>query len=376
MDVFVHSKVLVVDGEIVRIGSANLSNRSMRVDTECDITIEARGQERVEEAITRFRDQLLAEHLGQKPADVTAAIAERGGSLIQGIEALRTGERTLVPMELQVEAAMEADAIVQLAADPERPIDPEQFVNTFLFEDEAALKGRLRRRAAAMAVVIAALVLLWTLTPLREHVSPAEISHAITGLRASPIAPFLMMGVFAIGTLLMVPVNVLILATGLAFGPLLGVIYSVLGVLAGASAGYVTGRALGRETLRRISSSRINKLSQRLAKSGVLAIAAARIVPVAPFGVVNLVAGASYIHYKQFVAGTFIGNFPGIVLMTVFGPEALRAIIAGSPSRWLVVAGILVAVALVGGVFAWIRKRDAGPEPRYPGLRTSNAGAD
>ena len=60
----VHSKVLVVDDQLVRVGSSNLSNRSMGLDTELDVAIEARGEARVERAIDAFRDDLLAEHLG------------------------------------------------------------------------------------------------------------------------------------------------------------------------------------------------------------------------------------------------------------------------------------------------------------------------
>jgi PLD-like domain len=35
----VHGKALVVDDRLVRVGSANLSNRSMDVDTECDLAV-------------------------------------------------------------------------------------------------------------------------------------------------------------------------------------------------------------------------------------------------------------------------------------------------------------------------------------------------
>ena len=60
----VHSKMMIVDDEIVRIGSANLANRSMGLDTECDLTIEAHGREDVQVAIRSLRARLLAEHLG------------------------------------------------------------------------------------------------------------------------------------------------------------------------------------------------------------------------------------------------------------------------------------------------------------------------
>ncbi len=81
----VHSKMMVVDDEIVRIGSANLANRSMGLDTECDLTIEALGRDDVRNAIRDLRAQLLGEHLGFEPARVRETI-ERTGSLRGAID--------------------------------------------------------------------------------------------------------------------------------------------------------------------------------------------------------------------------------------------------------------------------------------------------
>ena len=74
----VHSKLLVVDTGFVRVGSANLSNRSMGFDTECDVAIESNGRREVEEAIARFRNTLLAEHLGASREEVAAILRETG----------------------------------------------------------------------------------------------------------------------------------------------------------------------------------------------------------------------------------------------------------------------------------------------------------
>jgi phosphatidylserine/phosphatidylglycerophosphate/cardiolipin synthase-like enzyme len=94
-EVLVHSKVVVVDDRILRIGSSNLNNRSMGLDTECDLAIEA-ATDAQRRAITRVRDTLLAEHLGVPPEEVADAIRTRG-SLIRGIDACNRGPRGLRP---------------------------------------------------------------------------------------------------------------------------------------------------------------------------------------------------------------------------------------------------------------------------------------
>ena len=88
-------KVLIVDNEIVRIGSSNLNNRSMGLGTECDLVIEASNSAQ-RHAIAKLRNQLLAEHLATTPEALAAAVAEHG-SLIRGIEACNHNERGLRP---------------------------------------------------------------------------------------------------------------------------------------------------------------------------------------------------------------------------------------------------------------------------------------
>jgi phosphatidylserine/phosphatidylglycerophosphate/cardiolipin synthase-like enzyme len=94
--IIVHSKVSVFDDRIVRVGSANLNNRSTGFDTECELAIE------VEEAgaratVAAVRDRLIGHFLGCTGAAVTKATAEFGG-LGAAIEALN-GEGRLRPLE-------------------------------------------------------------------------------------------------------------------------------------------------------------------------------------------------------------------------------------------------------------------------------------
>ena len=96
--IYVHAKILIVDDRVIRVGSSNMNNRSMRLDTECDMTIDASlpanaGQEAMIRAI---RDDLIAEHLDLPVERVSAVLADRG--LIAGIEELRDKPgRTLRP---------------------------------------------------------------------------------------------------------------------------------------------------------------------------------------------------------------------------------------------------------------------------------------
>lgn len=99
--IYVHAKITIVDDRIVRIGSANLNNRSMRLDTECDVALDATCDQTGAAAarIAAIRSGLLAEHLGVA-VDRFETVFGQTGSLIQAIERLRTPGRSLRPYEI------------------------------------------------------------------------------------------------------------------------------------------------------------------------------------------------------------------------------------------------------------------------------------
>jgi len=119
--IYCHAKVGVFDDRQLRVGSANLNNRSMRLDTEADVIVDAEGQDpAVARAIVALRDDLLGEHLGVAADTVAAKLAETG-SLIATIEALRGSGRTLEPYVEKDLSTVEAFLADNEVLDPEGP---------------------------------------------------------------------------------------------------------------------------------------------------------------------------------------------------------------------------------------------------------------
>jgi phosphatidylserine/phosphatidylglycerophosphate/cardiolipin synthase-like enzyme len=98
--IYVHSKVLVVDDRLLRIGSSNFNNRSMGFDSECDVAIEAQPgnceHDHLRREIASVRNELMAEHLGVSVNELEDAIDEHR-SVLKAIEALRGDGKTLRP---------------------------------------------------------------------------------------------------------------------------------------------------------------------------------------------------------------------------------------------------------------------------------------
>jgi phosphatidylserine/phosphatidylglycerophosphate/cardiolipin synthase-like enzyme len=120
--VMVHSKLVIIDDEILRIGSANLNNRSMGLDTECDIVIEA-NNDATRRAIAHVRHRLLGEHLDVSPEAVAQAVIDRG-SLVHAIDYLNRNRRGLRPFpETKLNGPIESVLCTWLF-DPTRPLQP------------------------------------------------------------------------------------------------------------------------------------------------------------------------------------------------------------------------------------------------------------
>jgi phosphatidylserine/phosphatidylglycerophosphate/cardiolipin synthase-like enzyme len=136
--IYVHSKVMIVDDEVVRIGSANMNNRSMGLDSECDLFIDAArpGNGHAAAPIKRLRIALLAEHTGLSEQEVAARLAANPSMISLITQAPRTGKYlelfALRPLT-DAEKAVADNALL----DPERPEE--------LFEPFSKRRGLFRR---------------------------------------------------------------------------------------------------------------------------------------------------------------------------------------------------------------------------------------
>lgn len=120
--IYVHAKTAIVDDRLIRVGSANLNNRSMGLDSECDVTIDAAlsANTGVEPTIRRLRESLIAEHLGVEPVAVGRQY-EATGSLIDAIEALRGDGRSLERLDLIEPGPFDQYIAEHELLDPESP---------------------------------------------------------------------------------------------------------------------------------------------------------------------------------------------------------------------------------------------------------------
>lgn len=150
--IYVHAKVMFADDTALKVGSANLNNRSMGYDSECDIILDAVTDGDVRAKIALMRDGLVGEHLGRAAAQVSEAMAREGGSLIRAIEALNASDRMhlvrLRPRELSFGEELFAESD---AADPIRPVGLRRILRSLTRRAPVRRLKQLRRRRRAPA---------------------------------------------------------------------------------------------------------------------------------------------------------------------------------------------------------------------------------
>ncbi len=349
-----HSKLMIVDDRLARIGSANLNNRSMGYDTECDLAVEA-TEPRIGAQLLALRHRLVAEHLGVSADEVAKACA-RTGSLIAAIDSLHGNRRDL--LALDVPATPEPLLFDPALVDPERPVEAEALAAQLV---PAGTRRRTVRRlvtGAALLLGFAALAAAWRWTPLSHWVDVTRLAALIEILRDAPLAPLWVLSLYVAASCLAVPITILIVTTAMVFGALDALFYALAGSVLAAAVTFRIGQALGRDVIRRIAGPRLSRLNHRLEQRGLLAIVTVRLLPIAPFTVVNLAAGASQIRMHHFLLGTFIGMLPGIVAITLFSDRVLAAV--RQPSLLtLATLGAVVALIVVGTwrVRTWLARR-------------------
>lgn len=165
---------------------------------------------------------------------------------------------------------------------------------------------------------------------------------------------------FTVLAFLGVPQFMLIAAAVVAFGPWLGFAYSWIGNLVSSTLGFYVGRRIGARVLREHAGKGVRDFVDMIGRNGFWAAFVVRLVPSAPFVVVNMAAGVTPMPVSQFLAGTALGSVPKIALVAYAGNSAIHALNGGGPSRWIKLAAVAVLwLAMALTARAWLKRQES-----------------
>lgn len=343
----VHAKIMIIDGRFFRVGSANLSNRSMGVDSECDIAIEPEDNGETGDKINEILWRRLSSHLSVSVEEAAAQIKKRG-SLIEAIKNLRGNERSLHPLKIENYSFFENIIPEENPADPAEPINVDILLEKLRPEKEQASKYGNIAKLLIPLVILLVLGAVWQWSGLKHYIQPDKIAPYIEPFKEGLTGFLAVIGIYTAGSILMIPLTLMIVLTALVFGPLTGFLYAMAGSIISAYFTFLIGKFLWRDAIRKIVGDKLNALNSKLKKQSILVIAALRIVPVAPFTVVNMVAGSSRIKLQIYMSGTVIGMIPGVLALTIFSDRAYNAFKHPDFISIAIAAAILLVLIVAG----------------------------
>ena len=215
--------------------------------------------------------------------------------------------------------------------------------------------NRLLQLIAAGIMLTLVLAALWKFTPLKGAVDLEGGVQWVEELSGTWWAPLAIVLAFTPASFVMFPRQVISVAAAIAFGPIKGWLLSVTGVVIAALVGWRIGRQLNEQRVQRWAGERFAPTAKLLRTRGLVAVMAVRALPVAPFTIESIVAGALRIKWTDLALGTVFGMAPGMLGTSFIGDQVGAAMTTGRHFNiWIVVAAAVWTCAVAIGAKWWI----------------------
>lgn len=202
-------------------------------------------------------------------------------------------------------------------------------------------------------VIVLVLAGIWRFSFLQKYADIDLLRNILSSLREKWWIPFAIIPMYILASSLLFPNMALDAGVILTFGGLKGWSYAIMGSLISSSFYFLIGNRFGAKRLEQIQNSRLRKLKKILHKGGLATVLAVRLIPIAPFTVVNVAAGAFHIKYCDFIVGTFIALLPGTITLTLFGKHLPNLI--SDPNIKNI--SIIIAILIVGAIVTLLIKK-------------------
>ncbi len=172
----------------------------------------------------------------------------------------------------------------------------------------------------ALALFIATIIILYFVGGGEKYFSIDLYQDLFERSPVSTAAIFFT--VFLVATSCSLPVTaVLTLAGGIVFGTLIGFSLSLAATTLGGTVALYSTRYLFYDLVKRRFTGQVEIVNKGIEKEGAFYLFGLRMIPVIPFGLLNLIMGLTSMRVPIFMLATFLGMMPVLLILTYTGDE-------------------------------------------------------
>jgi len=207
-------------------------------------------------------------------------------------------------------------------------------------------------KIVALMIVVVGIILATRYFGVYQYLTPQRIRDFI--LSFGIWAPIVYIFIYFIRTFFLFSASVLSITGGLAFGPLWGTVYTVIGATISSCTAFLIVRWFGRGFMDATCKScgqAIEGLDEKIGDRGFWVILFLRLVPIFPYEGINFAAGLSKIPFWQYALATFLGIIPGSFAFNYLGGSLLNI----RDPRILLAIGLVLLVIFTPTIYKVIK---------------------
>ena len=329
----IHSKCMLVDDKYLKIGSSNINNRSMDFDYELDALVTGTK-------IIEYKERIFNTLLGYGE-DI-----EIKESVIETFENAKKRFNKIVEVK---DVLKEKSVLVEykdyLPLDKKEMTFFERAGQTFITK-KSFVKMHMK-----LVIGLAMLVLAVTGAFL---VRPEEVKGVVNTIMSSldVESSLILMAIFFISYTILgtffFPLNAYIFLCGAYFSMAQAFGLAIAGALSVASLAYWVGAFFGKDIHAESKIEKVNQLKRLLKNNSLLTLVFLRIVPIAPYPLVNMICGKFRVGFNKYILGTFIGVVPGSAALIFMEKQLIDLVQKPNISNVLIliVIGVVFLLAI------------------------------
>lgn len=214
------------------------------------------------------------------------------------------------------------------------------------------------KKIAIGIAVVAVVLAVYYLTPLREYLSVEKVTELTEGVPENFTTALIFLGIFIIGGMTLVPIPLMAFAVSLVFSIWVSVLIVIPGFLLASLSGYAVGRLVDTDSFGDSVQKHIDKIKDKVGDKGAWAILALRLAPTPPFTITSIIGGALKMTVWKYALGSTLGIAPLGLSAVFFGKGALEMM--KNPSG--LAATSIVAAVILYVVYRVIKKKQSTSE--------------